>query len=91
MGLSLQFLFKNYEPLLIVNGQEIVLAGQNEALMERTLIKYFTMEDDKTEIYKGNSVQGGTFNPLKVVKKKGKENNQEIKERLVETNAQQKI
>ena len=91
MELSLQFLFKNYEPVLIVNGQEIVLEGHSGTLMGRTLTKECTMEDTRIEIYTENSTKGGTVNPLKAMKKKGKEDNQELKERLLETDAQQKI
>ena len=60
MGLSLQILFNDYEPVLIVNGQEIVLKGHKGALMERTLSKGCIMEDGRTKIHKGNLVQGGT-------------------------------
>ena len=75
----------------MVNGQDFVLEGHSGTLMERTLTKECTMEDGRTKIYKENSVPGGTINPLKAVKRRGKEDNQELKERLVETDAQQKI
>jgi len=52
MELSLQFLFKNYEPILIVNGQEIVLKGHNGSLMERTLTKECIVEYDRNKVYK---------------------------------------
>lgn len=45
------------------------------------------MEDEKIETYKDNLVQGGTVNPLKAMKKKGKEDIQELKNRLVETHS----
>ena len=54
MELSLQSLFKNYEPVLIVNGQEIILEGHNGSLIERTLTKECTMEDSRTKAYKEN-------------------------------------
>jgi len=91
MELSLQFLFKNYEPVLIVNGQEIVLEGHNGTLMERTLTKKCTMEDSRTEIHKENSAQGGIVSPEMAMKRREKEDNQELKERLVEADAQQKF
>lgn len=72
MELSLQFLFKTYEPVLIVNGQEIILKGRNGSLMERTLTKECIMEDDRTKVYKKKLTQGGIVNPFKVMKKKGK-------------------
>ena len=47
MGLSLQILCKNYEPVLIVDGKEIVLKGHNGASMERDLNKYCIVEDGR--------------------------------------------
>jgi hypothetical protein len=76
MGLSLQILFSDYEPVLIVNGKEIVLKGHKGALMERTLSKGFIMEDGRAYIHKENSVHGGTTSPVKTVKWKGKEDSQ---------------
>jgi hypothetical protein len=48
MGLSLQMLFNDYEPVLIVIGKEIVLKGHKGALMERTLSKGCVMEYGRT-------------------------------------------
>jgi len=64
MGLSLQFLFSDYEPVLIVNGHEIVLKGHKGALMERTLSKGFIMEDGRIDIHKEDSVQRGATSPV---------------------------
>ena len=48
MGLSLQILLKNYELVLMIYGQEIVLKGNNGASMERDLNKYCIVEDGRT-------------------------------------------
>jgi hypothetical protein len=91
MGLSLQILFSDYEPILIVNGKEIVLKGHKGALMERTLSKGCIMEEGRAYIHKENSVQGGTTSPVKTMKWKGKEDSQEPKDKLEEADVQQKI
>ena len=87
MGLSLPFLFKNYEPVLIVNGQEVVLKGYSGKLVERTLTKDCIMEDSRTEMYKENSVQGGTVSPEKAMKSREKEGSRERNDQLVEVDA----
>ena len=91
MGLSLSFSLKNYGLVLIVNGQEIVLEEHNEALMEKDLTKYYTVEDARTGIYKDNSVQGRIASPEKAINRREKEDSQEHKDQLAEVDAQHKF